>query len=101
MVTIQMVGVDHNKAPLAVRESVSFTKGEAVHGLKQLMAGGGLSGCVLISTCNRTELWLSGWEGEQEEAVRLLCSSRGRTRPSSGRSAWAAGGKRRSGTCSS
>ncbi len=77
MVTIQMVGVDHNKAPLAVRESVSFTKGEAVHGLEQLMAGGGLSGCVLISTCNRTELWLSGWEGEQEEAVRLLCSLKG------------------------
>ena len=75
---IEMVGIDHNKAPLAVREIFSFTKNAVLEALRRLMEEEPLAGCALISTCNRTELWLSGWEGEGD-AARLFCALKGRT----------------------
>ncbi len=56
---IQMIGIDHNRAVLDVRMIFSFTKkdaGKAVEALKQVP---GIEGCVLLSTCNRMELWAS------------------------------------------
>ena len=56
---IKMVGIDHNKAALSYRESFSFTQAEIVYAMEELMKEPGVKGCVILSTCNRTELWLS------------------------------------------
>ncbi|MBE6033613.1 MAG: glutamyl-tRNA reductase [Clostridiales bacterium] len=56
---IRMVGIDHSKASLEYREAFSFTKAgikEAINEIKQRFH---VKGCILLSTCNRTELWIS------------------------------------------
>ncbi len=39
--------------------------------------GGGVEGCVLLSTCNRTELYLSCASGAEPEPGALLCAAAG------------------------
>ena len=56
---IQMIGIDHNRAVLDVRMIFSFTKKDAGKALEALKEVPGIEGCVLLSTCNRMELWAS------------------------------------------
>lgn len=73
---IEMIGIDHTRAPLDVRQIFSFTKkamGEALEWLKKQEY---LSGAVLLSTCNRMELWLSRKEEDSPGAYELLCECR-------------------------
>ena len=51
--SIFMLGIDHNMAPVDIRALFAFTKkntGEAVVALKKK---NGICGCVILSTCNR------------------------------------------------
>lgn len=62
-----VLGVSHHGAPLDVRERLAFPPHEVVPALEQLRdAAGALEG-VLLSTCNRTELYLV--EGEEQCAA--------------------------------
>src|SRR4029079_8080905 len=65
---IVTLGLNHHPAPLAIRERVVFhveRLGEALAELKRrLRSGGGV-----LSTCNRTELYLSGVEDAQHGAA--------------------------------
>ena len=57
--TIFALGLNHHTAPLAIRERVVFhveRMGEALGEVKRLLA----SEAAILSTCNRTELYLSG-----------------------------------------
>lgn len=80
---IRMVGIDHNKASIEYRELFSFTKAGAVEAMRQLSETFGLSGCIILSTCNRTELWISGKRddriSEQEDwsPYEMLCRIKG------------------------
>lgn len=58
-----MVGIDYEKASLDTRAAFSFQKKETVAALESLSGREQLAGGVLISTCNRTELYLSSEEG--------------------------------------
>ena len=53
------VGVSHHSAPLEVRERVSVRAGEAVPLLRYLVGHSGLSGAAVLSTCNRTEFYVT------------------------------------------
>lgn len=69
---IQMIGIDHTTASVDVRQEFSFTKkatGEALAWLKEQEA---VSGAVLLSTCNRMELWISFREGFSGSAKEYL-----------------------------
>lgn len=69
---IQMIGIDHTTASVDVRQKFSFTKkaaGEALVWLKEQEA---VSGAVLLSTCNRMELWISVREGFSASAEEYL-----------------------------
>lgn len=70
---IQMIGIDHTKAPLDVRQEFAFTRKSMGEAYGWLKGQKGISGCVLLSTCNRTELWLNGREGEELNAGEVLC----------------------------
>ncbi|MFC2412997.1 MAG: hypothetical protein ACFNQF_03175 [Bacteroides sp.] len=58
MVT-KTLGLNHRTAPVDVRERVSFSREELRSGLMNLGEYDGLSGLVVLSTCNRTELYAS------------------------------------------
>lgn len=73
---IQMIGIDHSKAEIDVRTIFSFTKTKIVEALEVLKNTGGIQGCVLLSTCNRMELWISSTEEFQDSLYELLCQIR-------------------------
>ncbi|MDX1568138.1 MAG: glutamyl-tRNA reductase, partial [Longimicrobiales bacterium] len=70
---IAVVGVSHHTAPVEVRERFAFPPHEAVRGLQGLRDETGVQEAVLLSTCNRTEVYVyPGWEPEVRAAERLL-----------------------------
>ncbi|GHU60101.1 hypothetical protein FACS1894171_0140 [Clostridia bacterium] len=56
---IIMAGVDHSTAELRDREVFSFAAGATVKVMSAIAGKYDLSGIVIISTCNRTELYVS------------------------------------------
>jgi glutamyl-tRNA reductase len=56
---IWMLGVDFTTAPLAVRESLSYTADEARALLHSSIGIAGVQEAVVVSTCNRTEFYLA------------------------------------------
>ena len=55
---ICMTGLDDVQAPIELREQLSFTKSAAAE-LDRRMVELGCRGAVVLSTCNRTEVYLS------------------------------------------
>ena len=53
-----VVGINHRTAPLEVRERVVFGPTRLVDALRALNRDGGTSENVIVSTCNRTELYV-------------------------------------------
>ena len=53
------VSISHDKAPLFVREQVSFTKRRQAEILKYIKQHIGAE-AVILSTCNRCEFYLAG-----------------------------------------
>jgi len=74
-----MSGLEHSQVPISLRERLSFTKQQTGEMVRKLHSFPQVSGCVLISTCNRTELYLSC----TEEVVpgELLCQAAGAEYP--------------------
>lgn len=55
--SLLIVGINHNSAPLAVRERVAFAPERVEDALADGRATAGLDELVILSTCNRTELF--------------------------------------------
>ena len=72
--SIVMSGLDCHRTPIALRERLAFSRQQVQGLLVWLRQQPGVEGCVLLSTCNRTELNLSG---EAETPWRLLCQGAG------------------------
>lgn len=68
-----MAGIDWENANMDKREAFSFTGSQVEHLCQTIAQSSGAEGCVLLSTCNRTELYLSGEEDLQPDA--LLCQA--------------------------
>ena len=71
---IKMAGIDHEVFSLKEREAFSWTKEKIKQILKEIKAYNRDGGCIIIATCNRTELYLSG-EGWSGTAYHILCSA--------------------------
>jgi glutamyl-tRNA reductase len=52
------LGISHKTAPVALRERLAFTEGLAVEFAQQIAASPEVHEAVVISTCNRTEIYL-------------------------------------------
>ena len=74
---IIMSGLDYQKAPIGLREQLSFTKTQVGDLTERIAGTEGVLGCVLISTCNRTELYLSCAPECPAEPDQLLCRAVG------------------------
>lgn len=70
---ITMIGIDHSRASIGYRELFSFTKAQAAAAMKRIREEYGAEGCLLLSTCNRTELWISGDAGKKTSPYDMLC----------------------------
>lgn len=55
--SIQMIGIDYSKASVDIRSIFSFTKKNAVSSMLKIKNMDSISGIIIISTCNRIELW--------------------------------------------
>jgi glutamyl-tRNA reductase len=66
------LGVNHATAPLEVRSRLAIAPANAPEALRELRALPGVEGAALLSTCNRTELYLSGDEQARKPALDWL-----------------------------
>jgi glutamyl-tRNA reductase len=55
-----ILGINHKTAPVALREKVAFGEERLVGALRALRQAQGVSEVVILSTCNRTEVYWSG-----------------------------------------
>lgn len=51
------VGLNHKTAPVEVREQLSFPEHELADALQKLRSQEAVEGCIILSTCNRTEIY--------------------------------------------
>jgi glutamyl-tRNA reductase len=76
---IVVVGVSHRTAPLAVRESLAFAKDRLAEALVALRAETGAAEAMILSTCNRVEVYARQDDPGAVEAVeRFLARYHGR-----------------------
>src|SRR4051794_24977470 len=68
MSELLVIGASHKTAPLAVRERLALLDGQVEPFLRELMARPGIGEAVVLSTCNRTELYVVGEDPETARA---------------------------------
>ena len=56
--------ITYQNAPSYVREKFSFSKKHRNELIKQICSETGVTGCVILTTCNRTEIFASADRGE-------------------------------------
>ena len=66
--SLALVGISHRTAPLEVRERFVVDAQASVHALRSLAAVG-CTEAVLLSTCNRTELYMRGTGAQPDASV--------------------------------
>jgi len=59
-VTLIALGLNHKTAPIDIRERLSFGPDIVVGALRSLAEQAGAGEAVIVSTCNRTEIYCAG-----------------------------------------
>jgi len=67
-VQVALIGCSHRTAPVELRERIVFTREQALKAADDLRAQGILEEAVVVSTCNRSELYGVAGEGESSAA---------------------------------
>lgn len=75
--SISMIGVDHAMAPVDIRALFAFSKKNAGEAMEKLKEQKGINGCILLSTCNRLEVWVSRDEDTEISLYDCLCDLKG------------------------
>ena len=76
---IVVVGLSHHTAPLSVREAMAFAQEKLPEALEKLRAEAGLEEAVILSTCNRVEIYGRAKDAGTTDAVaRFLAEYHGR-----------------------
>ena len=57
---VNILGLNHRTAPVALREKVAFTEDRLVAALRALRQEQGVAEVLILSTCNRTEVYWAG-----------------------------------------
>jgi len=79
---IAIVGVSHRTSALPLREALAFPRESLPEALQRMRTEAALSGAMILSTCNRVELYGQAEEaqGLDERLADFLCSFHGRPR---------------------
>ncbi len=67
-----ILGINHRTAPLELRERVAFTPERMQDAFRELRLATGASESAILSTCNRTELYLAGDDDCAPTVLRWL-----------------------------
>lgn len=62
---IGVIGVNHNLAPISVREKVSFTDTQKIEAINSLLDKN-INEIVILSTCNRSEIYIRATDIEEK-----------------------------------
>jgi glutamyl-tRNA reductase len=71
-----VLGLSHKTAPLELRERLALTEGRAAGVMGGLTETGGVREAAVVSTCNRTELYLVVDDSVEAESLALSALSR-------------------------
>lgn len=69
---LELIGLNHRVAAIEVREQASLSPDQVEGALRGMVGVGNLDGAAILSTCNRTELYLSPREHFPDEELRRL-----------------------------
>ncbi|HEY8744231.1 MAG TPA: glutamyl-tRNA reductase, partial [Chloroflexota bacterium] len=69
--SLLMVGVSHRRAAVGLRERVAIAKADLAGCLQALRADRSVQECIIVSTCNRTEVYAI-MQGAPAAGVRVL-----------------------------
>ncbi|MEM8816307.1 MAG: glutamyl-tRNA reductase [Pseudomonadota bacterium] len=67
--SLKILGLNHNTAPLEIRERIVFAGPEIPAALSEVRTLSGVNEAVLLSTCNRTEFYLMS-DGPGQQALK-------------------------------
>ena len=75
---IAALSVNHQLANVATREKVAFTQNELAPAIEALKSTAGIKACVILSTCNRSEIYVNcDIEDNREILSQFLASTHG------------------------
>ncbi len=73
MVDFKAVGISYQSTPLEIRESIALSEGECKSFLLKLRETFNIQEALIVSTCNRTEIYYTHEEELNDRIVKLLC----------------------------
>jgi glutamyl-tRNA reductase len=73
---LQILGLNHNTAPIEIREQVVFAGDEVGRAILRLKDIDGVDEAVLLSTCNRTEFYVITGDGGRDRLQTWLSDER-------------------------
>jgi len=73
---LQILGLNHNTAPVEIREQVVFAGDEVGRAVERLTEIDGVEEAVLLSTCNRTEFYVITSDGGRDRLESWLRDER-------------------------
>lgn len=74
---LTLIGTSHRSTAVAARERFAFDAAEAEAAMRQIVARGWADEAILLSTCNRTELYVYGESVAEERLLNLLAAHAG------------------------
>ena len=78
MSNIAILSVNHQLAPVAIREKVAFSQSELAPTISSLLSTQEIKACVVLSTCNRSEIYVTyDAENIREVLTKFLASIHG------------------------
>lgn len=75
--TLLALGLNHETAPLSLRERVAFAPETLPLALRELISVQGVREAVVLSTCNRTELYVNTEDGAEAQVTQWLSRHHG------------------------
>lgn len=72
---IAVLGINHKTAPVEIREKLSFSEQSLAKHLLKLKESPGVEGCIILSTCNRTEIYAAFCNGYGLDCIKNFLSN--------------------------
>jgi len=69
---IEAIGINHRTSPIEVRDKASIGPARIEQAYDALLGSSNIEGAVILSTCNRTELYLSPYQHHEVEDLRAV-----------------------------
>ena len=78
---VTMIGTDHSRAPVSVRSSLFLTQQRLTELMGEIRERLAVEGVVILSTCNRLEIWVNTSDDEMLPEIWLKEAEQGKVYP--------------------